>query len=154
MLSSVLGRNVGGDQAYVPMLAIALQESGLVYRRQIDNQGNPISTLARGWWQFEKEGGVKGVCTHSSTSYAIETMCTVMHIPFDYDDIHEALAWNGPIAAYFARALLYTDAAPLPQIGEKQLTWDYYIRNWRPGKPHPEEWPDNYEAALTTVMEA
>jgi hypothetical protein len=65
--------------------------------------------------------------------------------------VHEALAWNGPLAAAFARWLLYTDPAPLPKIGAENGAWNYYLRNWRPGKPHPETWPANYKLAVDTV---
>ncbi len=42
-------------------------------------------------------------------------------------DLHET--------GVFARLLLWTDAKPLPAIGDEQGAWDYYLRNWRPGKP-------------------
>lgn len=41
------------------MLAIGLQESRLQHRRQ---NGGP----ARGFWQFEKGGGVKGILFHET----------------------------------------------------------------------------------------
>ena len=45
----------------------------------------------------------------------------------------------------------YTDPAPLPRLGHQQTAWDYYLRNWRPGKPHPEFWPRHYTNALDAL---
>jgi hypothetical protein len=151
MLSAYMDREMGADEARVELLAIAPQESGLEYRRQLDSAGNPIDTLARGWWQFEAGGGVKGVMTHSASKGPAESFCNLLYVPFEQDDVHEALAWNGPLAAVFARLLLYTDAAPLPAIGDMDGSWEYYLRTWRPGKPHPETWLENYELAVDTV---
>jgi hypothetical protein len=32
--------------------------------------------------------------------------------------------------------------------------WDYYLRNWRPGKPHPERWSVNHGAACEALAYA
>ncbi len=55
------------------------------------------------------------------------------------------------LAAAFARLLLLTDAKPLPQIGDVQGAWAYYVRNWRPGKPHPDTWPGLYKQAQAAL---
>ena len=57
-LSTESGRDMGTESARVLMLAIAVQESGLIHRRQLGSGGRPLKSLARGWWQFEKGGGV------------------------------------------------------------------------------------------------
>ena len=49
-------------EAVVMLLAIGLQESLFRYRRQMAN--GP----ARGFWQFEKMGGVAGVLQHRTTT--------------------------------------------------------------------------------------
>ena len=58
-----------------------------------------------------------------------------------------------PLSA-FARLLLWTDPAPLPALGAAVRAWAYYRRNWRPGKPHPETWPEMYQNALSFVLRA
>jgi hypothetical protein len=144
--------DLASDEACVLLLAIALQESGLEHRRQVGADGQPMDDLARGWWQFEQGGGVKGVCDHPASHDAAEALCAALYVPFATSDVHEALAWNGPLAAAFARLLLWTDPAPLPAIGDEAGALDCYLRLWRPGKPHPEVWPANYALAVATVV--
>lgn len=154
LLSHVTGQGMAGDPAAVLLLAIALQESGLEHRRQVDAAGNPIDKLARSWWQMEAGGGVHGVMTHAASTAYAEDVCDRMYVPFVQDDIHEAIAWNGYLALAFARLLLWTDAAPLPKFGDEQGAWDYYLRLWRPGRPHPEIWPSNYQLGYEAVAAA
>jgi hypothetical protein len=151
LCSMIMHREMGSDEARVLMLAIALQESGLEHRRQVGADGQPMDTLARGFSQFELGGGVHGVCTHSASSEAAQGVCGLLRVPFVEEDIHEALAWHDQLSSAFARLLLWTDAAPLPAVGDEADALDYYLRNWRPGKPHPEAWPAHYALAVETV---
>jgi hypothetical protein len=153
LLSELARKDMASEPAQVELLAIAIQESGLEYRRQVDSQGNPLSTLARGFWQFEAGGGVAGVMSHPASLPYAQDACMRLYVPWVQDDIHEAIAWNGYLALFFARLLLWTDAAPLPAMGDEQASWNYYQRNWRPGKPNPQAWPANYRLALAAVME-
>jgi hypothetical protein len=152
MLSAYMGQELATAEARVLLLAIALQESGLEHRRQLNDAGEPMDRLARGWWQFERNGGVKGVMTHPASKGASEAFCIALCVPFEWDDVHEALAWNGPFAAVYARLLLWTEPEPLPAIGDQSEAWECYLALWRPGKPHPETWPANYALAVETVM--
>jgi hypothetical protein len=151
-LSGIMARDMASDEARVLLLAIAMQESGLDHRRQINPQGKPIASLARGWWQFEKMGGVVGVLTHRSTDEIAARVCAELQIePVDNITVHEALAWHDHLAACFARLLLWTDHRPLPDLGDEDGAWDMYIANWRPGKPHRDRWSGIYPQALETV---
>jgi len=132
------------DEARVMMLAIAGQESNWEYRLQ---QGGP----ARSLWQFEKGGGVDGVFRLCGDQ--INSVCYMLGIPCNNTTVFEAMAWNNVLGATMCRLLLFTDAAPLPEIGDVQAGWNYYLRNWRPGMPHPEVWPDRYQVAMSTVAE-
>ena len=140
----LLPRVMTSDEALVMMIAIGLQESRFVHRKQI---GGP----ALGFWQFEKHGGVKGVMQHASSKKHAERVCTKLSIPFDRTVIYNSLAYNDPLAAAFARLLLWTDPKPLPELGDVNGAWDYYIRNWRPGKPHRRTWSALYAQALDYI---
>src|SRR5690625_3810783 len=62
---SMLPSKMTSDDARVQMIAMALQESGLAAREQ---HVGP----ARGLWQFEKGGGVRGVLKFPTTKdYAV-----------------------------------------------------------------------------------
>ena len=140
----LLPRVMTSDEALVMMIAIGLQESRFVHRKQI---GGP----ALGFWQFEKHGGVKGVMQHASSKKHAERVCAKLSIPFDRTVIYNSLAYNDPLAAAFARLLLWTDPKPLPELGDVNGAWDYYIRNWRPGKPHRRTWNALYAQALDYI---
>ena len=137
---SELGRGYDSPAARVMLTAIALQESGLSARRQ---RGGP----ARGLWQFER-GGVAGVLSHASSAVAAKAACKRAGVAANPASVCAELEFNDVLAAVFARLLLWTDPKPLPVLGDSNGAWAYYLRNWRPGRPHPETWSANYAAVL------
>lgn len=143
-LNAICHRSMDSDEARVLLLAIALQESAIAHRRQI---GGP----ARGYWQFESGGGCAGVMSHKATAGPAMDVCKALDVPFEKDDIFEALAWHDHLAAAFARLLLYSDPDPLPAVGNVEGAWQTYLSIWRPGKPHPDVWPGNYARAMQAV---
>ncbi len=134
-------RNQAAD---VLVMTIAGQESRWTYRRQI---GGP----ARSYWQFEKGGGVSGVLNHPSTTLKAKAICGPLDIESDMATVYEAMAWNDTLACAMARLLLWTDPAPLPAVGDKEGAWQYYLRTWRPGMPHPETWSGLYDQSLAAM---
>jgi hypothetical protein len=137
---------MGTREATVLLLAIALQESKARHRRQILIDGSPGP--ARGFWQFERAGGVVGVMTHPATHDHCSAVLNVLCYPIDPMTTYVALEHNDVLAACFARLLLWTDPSRLPLVGQAEESWAYYLRNWRPGKPHPETWRDCYVRAM------
>lgn len=119
------------------LLAIGLQESKFQYRFQ---QGGP----ARGFWQFERGGGVKAVMSNMSTQPIIERVCSILQYTPTSLICYSAIPHNDVLAVCFARLLLWADPKPLPVLGEAALAWDLYIRTWRPGKPHRDTWDAYY----------
>jgi hypothetical protein len=132
------------DRARVMLLSIAGQESGLRYRAQV---GGP----ARGLWQFEKGGGVRGVLNHTLTSPLAKLACGDLLFPPTETAVHPALEQNDALACVFARLLLLSDPRALPQVSEPDVGWAYYLRTWRPGKPHPNTWAGHWREALEAV---
>lgn len=121
------------------LMAIALQESDVKYRRQSGN--GP----ARGYWQFEK-GGVLGVLNHPATSAHAREVCAAMdYAPYPQIVLY-AMENNDMLAAAFARLNLWWLPSPIATTEEKGL--EQYLEAWRPGKPHPEKWPDNWRCAV------
>lgn len=127
------------------LLAIGLQESR--FDARIQKGGGP----ARGLWQFERGGGIKGVLTHPVSRKKAEAFCLAASVAPTIDAAYKAVAEDDVLACQFARLLLLTDPRPLPALGEQMEAWGYYLRNWRPGKPHPETWPELYQRALKAV---
>lgn len=123
------------------LLAIGLQESRFLHRRQI---GGP----ARGFWQFEQGGGVRGVLTHPASRDLARRLCAARKVEPTSTAVYAALETDDVLAAGFARLLLWTDPMRLPEPGDADGAWALYLRTWRPGKPHPHTWPALYASAL------
>lgn len=125
------------------ILAISHQESRATYRRQI---GGP----ARGYQQFEKGGGVRGVLNHHSTKdYAI-SLCAALDYSATDEAVYTAIEHNDVLAAGFSRLLLWTLPQALPE--DEHEGWEQYIAAWRPGKPHPDTWPTAWKLAEEALL--
>lgn len=146
---SLLPRHLDTPKARVLLLAIGLQESRFQHRVQIIDGGG--KGPARGFWQFERGGGVAGVYRHRASAELLRQLCRDRDVSLDTRAIWAQLEHDDVLAAGVARLLLLTDPAPLPEIGEQQKAWDYYERNWRPGKPHPHTWPALYASAVDAI---
>lgn len=125
--------------ARLMLLAIGLQESRLTNRFQVITGGG--KGPARGLWQFERAGGVRGVLEHSATKATAGAVCLARQLQPDAANVWAALEFDDVLAAAFARLMLFSDPKPLPAAVDVAGCWDLYARAWRPGKPHPETWP-------------
>ena len=144
VLGDVMGRPVASPEAEAMLLAIAIQESALRHRQQL---GGP----ARGWWQFERAGGLAGVMAHARTRGPCEALCDALNLRFDQAALWDALPHSELLQVGLARLLLYSDAQPLPRLGDKAAAWQYYLRVWRPGKPGVGRWDAAYDGAAELV---
>jgi len=129
------------DEARVMMLAIGLHESLFEHRRQMGN--GP----ARGYWQFEQGGGVKGVMTHPATRDFARAICAERKVMFNTADVWAALEFDDVLAAVFARLNLWWAPGALPKVDETDKAYKLYLFTWRPGKVHPELWPARHKVA-------
>lgn len=151
--------------ARVELLAIGLQESRFIHRRQL--VGNPPRATgpAKSFWQGEQGGGmVRGVRLHAATrSVAAELYRARAVAPCDAA-IWDAIEFDDVLAAGLARLLLWTDPQCLPAEGDEDGSWALYLRTWRPGaydRGTPSErnalrakWASNYGAAMREVCHA
>lgn len=140
----LLPEKMNSDKSNIMLLAIGLQESRLVHRKQI---GGP----AKGLWQFEKGGGVKGVMTHSTSAGLAKTILEKRRHEISIAAAYDALEHDDILACAFARLLLWTDPFPLPELGQDRRAWNLYLRVWRPGKPHEATWADLYRQSLESL---
>lgn len=143
-MQHLLPAKFDGRQARVLLLAIGLQESDFVHRKQI---GGP----ARSFWGFEQGGGIRGVLEHPSSRPYARAICGLRVVAPVSSDVYAAFLTDDQLACAFARLLLWTDAAPLPAIEDAAGAWAYYQRNWRPGKPRPDDWAANHAAAVAAI---
>ena len=140
----LLPEKMNSDKSNIMLLSIGLQESRLIHRKQI---GGP----AKGLWQFEKGGGVRGVLTHASSAGLAKTILETRGYEPNINTAYDALEHDDILACVFARLLLWTDPRPLPELGEDRRAWDLYLRVWRPGKPHEATWANLYKSALEAI---
>lgn len=139
---SLLPAKMDTPAARVIHAAIGYQESKYNTRRQYGN--GP----AAGYWQFER-GGIKGVMLHQTTIRLSSELCDARGVEFNSEAIWNAFQVDDVLAAGFARLLMWTDSKPLPALGDEAAAWRLYaLRCWRPGKPHPDEWPVSYKFGL------
>lgn len=138
--ASVLPGKFASPQATVLLTAIGLQESRFEHRQQI---GGP----ARSFWQFEKGGGIAGVLQHRASRLHAHAVCVLRGIEATPTAVYAAMLTDDLLGCAFARLLLYTDPAPLPEIGQVVTSWEYYLRLWRPGRPHRGSWNELYATA-------
>ena len=128
-------------EARVLLIAIGLQESRLKHRYQIVAGKPGAKGPARGLWQFERMGGTAGVLGFHSIENLTAYCVSAAGLPAsDPRTVWEALEHDDVLAARFARLLLWTDPRSLPKRGDATAGWNYYIRVWRPGKPHLSTW--------------
>ncbi|MBF8676231.1 hypothetical protein IRZ53_17700 [Pseudomonas fulva] len=147
---ALLPPQMGIRPARVLMYAISLQENPKRYEQQV---GGP----ARGDYQFEKGGGVRGVMTHPASKALAQDVCRARGVAFDAEAIYQAIGRDPILAAALARLLIWTDPKPLPAATDEQGAWDLYLRTWRPGAyaRQPDElrakFKRNHAAALKAI---
>lgn len=139
-------------EARVMLFAISLQEDPEQLRAQrVVVAGRSRKGPARGLWQFEQGGGVKGVLTHAASRFWARKACAGIDLDPTPGKVWQTLQYDDALAAIFARLLLFTDPRPLPAVDDERGAWACYLRNWRPGKPHPGKWLANHARAREAV---
>lgn len=132
------------------LLAIGRQESRFEHRWQVLNDPTKKGP-ARGFWQFELGGATKGVMNHQATRKRLRQICVARKVEFWPEDVWKAFEQDDVLACCAARLLLWTDPREMPASDDADYAWTYYMRNWRPGKPHRSTWNAFYEEARVEV---
>lgn len=141
---SLMPMRLDSPEARVMLLTIGKQESRFIYRRQVNGP-------ARGFWQFEEGGGVRGVIMHPSTIALIQEVCAARQVSCNVPAVYRAIENDDVLACCLARLFLWTDSRALPAIDDVDGAWNCYVRVWRPGKPHRETW-DAFHAEAREAM--
>lgn len=153
---ALLPAKMSSQQAEVMLLAIGLQESRFVHRRQIKGP-------ARSFWQAEKGGGmVHGIARHHLTEFLALAVADARGVaPVNDDQVYIAIEHDDVLAAALARLLLWTDPFKLPAEHDVEGAWQLYLRTWRPGAHSRgtqqqkdelrDKWARNYAAAEREV---
>lgn len=151
------------NEATVMLLAIGLQESRFLHRRQL--VGSPPQPIgpAKSFWQGEKSGGmVRGVRYHEATRDKAKIIYKARDVQPNDQAIWNAIENDDVLAAGLARLLLWSDPKALPKLGDVEAAWQLYLRTWRPGAytngtpakraELREKWTGNYAKALEAVQ--
>ena len=134
------------------LLAIALQESGPSLNARYQHSPSQTPGPARGFWQFEQSGGVRGVLTHSASASLARRLCEACSVIAQEQAVWRALEGHDLLATGFARLLIWTDPYAVPTT--ENPAWEMYNdRLWRPGKPHRDAWNTNWATAEDALQE-
>ncbi len=111
------------------LLAVAGQESAWSHRAQISTgmEAGP----ARGFWQFERGGGVAGVLQHHSSRAKALALCDAASVQPNAAAVWRAIEGHDALAYGWARLLAWTDPAAMPITEDPAFAC--YLRCWRPG---------------------
>lgn len=142
---SVLPEQMDSPAARAMLAAIALQESSVKYRKQINGP-------ARSLWQFEQVG-IEGVRKHPRTAYHYQNLLSNLLYDegLEVYDVWKIIEHNDILACGIARLNLWTLPKKLPRANEADLAWAQYNAIWRPGKPHFTPWKTNFEKGWATI---
>lgn len=143
---TLLPAKMESTQARALLIAIGWQESKFAARRQ-----QPAGP-ARGFWQFEKAGGVVEVLTRRQTRVPMAQVCEALSIEPTVEAVYAALPYQDILAAACARLLLWALPEPLPGHLDVDVAWHQYLKAWRPGKPRPVDWPESYAVGWGCVF--
>lgn len=151
---ALLPGRMDSPEARAMLLAVGLQESDFNARIQGGRGTRAGTGPARGFWQFERAGGVAEILSAPTTSVLVVPICRMFLFDPKPAVVHDAIAYHDVLACVFARLLLYRDPRPMPHDTEAEKGWDIYLRNWRPGAPRPAAWlgPAGSFATAWTVV--
>lgn len=145
----LLPANMDTREARVMLLAIGLQESRFLHRRQLVGSPPKPTGPAKSFWQGELGGGmVHGVRMHAATWQHARKLYTARRVRADDRSIWNAIENDDVLAAGLARLLLWSDPYKLPSVADAHGAWALYMRTWRPGQPHPQTWAQFHAAAV------
>lgn len=124
---ALLPSHLDTDRARVVLTGIQLQEDPDQRRRQWP------TGPARGLWQFEQGGGVRGVLNHRVTRDLARAVCAERGVEATPSAVWNRLEHDDLLAVVFARLNLLWDPPALPAIGFGAAAFQLYLRTWRPG---------------------
>lgn len=120
--------------ARVELLAIGLQESRFIDRRQLVGKPPKPTGPAKSFWQAEQGGGmVRGVRLHVATASLAALLYRARGVQANDAAIWDAIENDDVLAAGLARLLLWSEPGALPAPADEQGAWQLYLRAWRPG---------------------
>lgn len=142
---SLLSEAMDSVEARAMLIAIALQESRLLHRRQINGP-------ARSFAQFER-GGIAGVLNHHASRLPAIALCEMLSIAPTVDAVYAAIEYQDVLCAGFSRLLLWTSPRTLPGPSDAAWGWELYMECWRAGTPRRETWDAGYAVAWNAVLQ-
>lgn len=147
---ALLPQRMDTPEARVLSLTIALQESRGTMRRQlVMRRGRLVPEgPAKGLHQGEITGGMcTGIRTHYATREHVADVLRARKVENNPRAIWDALEHDDVLSFALARLLLWSEPSKLPELGDVDGAWRYYLRAWRPGKPHLHTWAECYRVA-------
>lgn len=131
---ALLPASMDTPRARIMLLAIGLQESRFIDRRQLVGKPPRPTGPAKSFWQAEQGGGmVRGVRLHVATASLAASLYRARGVPANDAAIWNAIEHDDVLAAGLARLLLWSEPTALPMPADEEGAWLLYLRAWRPG---------------------
>ena len=159
---SLLPGQMNSREATAMLLATGLHESA--FKARVQGRMRVLKSLedldptagpARGFWQFERMGGVAEILTSPDTKDFAIPICKMFLIDPNPRAVHASIGFHDVLAAVFARLLLWRDPCPMPSPVDFDKGYSIYLRNWRPNAAaaaaHKKDWPGNFDTAWSMV---
>jgi hypothetical protein len=142
----MLHDNMNSKEAIAFVVAICLQESRLIHRRQLGGG------TARGYAQFELNG-VYGVLHHRATKEHARALLAQLDYSVESSagDVWLAIEHNDILAAGLARLNLWWLPQALPARNNPAGAYSQYLQAWAPGAPRRETFDDFFAQAWEIV---
>ena len=123
---SLMPARIDSPDAHGMLVAIALQETGLLARHQFG--GGP----ARSYFQFELPG-VSEALWNPSTQRHMERVCAALDLSITPAALQTALEFHDIAAVCCARLLLWARPEPVAPQHDEDAGWRLYVATWKPG---------------------
>lgn len=133
----------------VLLVAIAIQESKLKYRKQMP------TGPARSFWQIEHPAALD--CIRRCRPVEEFWMDKLGFSPADFASSRSsgavAMQYSDLGACAVAAGILQLQPGRLPRVSNMHVdvAWFYYLKSWRPGKPRPDSWAKAYSEAMRVI---
>lgn len=128
--------------AITQLLVTGAQESGYMTRLQLGN--GP----AHGLWQTELNGVSAVLKNPKSHGYLVGYLQSQTSIVVSAPNIYQLIQTDDITACVVSRLMYWCDVRPLPKFDDEEASWQYYLNNWRPGKPDRARWAHWYPLVI------
>lgn len=135
------------SRAALLLLATALQETGGSTRVQINGPARGLSQLQLNY--------IEDIAVNPASREKFIAFCGALGVPFAPRALYGRLTSNDELNFGLDRLGYWCVPSPLPQVGDSDGAWTYYLECHKPGAPDVGRWTQSsYPVALIALKAA